>query len=239
MKKIGLILLAVLLVLPLALTACSKTEENNPSSVLNNEQETAYKDENGDTYLYVPYTSNSVEIIGYSGSDAFHAITIPGTIDNRVVAKIGKEAFKDNNAITEVSLPDSVTEIGEYAFAGCDYLTNVHFSSGLTTIGEGAFYQSALTTASLPAKLEEIGLYAFYQCRGLESVSFSGTVLGTIAVGAFFECTALEAIAIPEGTTSIGYQAFYGCTALVDLTVPSSVTEIGKYAFAQVPAMED
>ena len=48
---------------------------------------------------------------------------------------------------------------------------------------------------------------------------------------AFWDCTELTGLAIPDGVTSIGLGAFYGCESLKGLTIPDSVTYIGDYAF--------
>ena len=56
---------------------------------------------------------------------------------------------------------------------------------------------------------------------------------GVTSVGklAFYGCTALESVTLPNSLTSIGDYAFCGCTALESVTIPSSVKSIGDYAF--------
>jgi len=48
---------------------------------------------------------------------------------------------------------------------------------------------------------------------------------------AFYGCSGLTSVTIPNSVTSIGYYAFYSCDSLVSLTIGSSVTSIGSYAF--------
>ena len=50
---------------------------------------------------------------------------------------------------------------------------------------------------------------------------------------AFYGCTRLTSLTIPDGITSIGHQAFYGCTRLTSLTLPNSLTDLGTDAFAR------
>ena len=241
MKKLGIFLLVAILALSVSLTACSGSDEKETNSPLfGNQEETAYRNETtGETFLYVTYTSDTVEIIGYKGSDALHAVTVPEKIGEKTVARIGNEAFKDNNAITEITLPDTVTEIGDFAFAGCDYLTAVHFSANLKTIGECAFYQSALTSVSLPASLETLGQRAFYQCAALEGLTIAGGALREIGSAAFYECDKLTSVIIPTGVETVGSYAFYNCTALANVTIPETVTEIGEHAFAHTAAEDN
>ena len=41
--------------------------------------------------------------------------------------------------LTDVTIPNSVTEIGNYAFFGCYSLTNVTIPNSVTKIGDGVF----------------------------------------------------------------------------------------------------
>ena len=75
-----------------------------------------------------------------------------------------------------------------------------------------------------------IGSYAFYGCTGLTSVTIPDSVT-TIGVFALAGCTGLTSITIPDSVTSIDSYAFSGCTRLTSITIPKSVTEIGKQAF--------
>ena len=49
---------------------------------------------------------------------------------------------------------------------------------------------------------------------------------------AFYGCSGLTSITIPNSVTSIGIGAFYGCTGLTSITIPNSVTSIGIGAFS-------
>ena len=48
---------------------------------------------------------------------------------------------------------------------------------------------------------------------------------------AFWGCSSLEQITIPDSVTSIGDGAFGHCTSLRQIYIPSSVTSIGGGAF--------
>ncbi|MEC8332827.1 MAG: leucine-rich repeat domain-containing protein, partial [Verrucomicrobiota bacterium] len=60
---------------------------------------------------------------------------------------------------------------------------------------------------------------------------YSGLPVTSIGYGAFYNCTSLTGVTIPDSVTSIGYWAFFNCSSLISVTIPDSVTSIGEYAF--------
>ena len=78
--------------------------------------------------------------------------------------------------------------------------------------------------------LTSIGEEAFYECTGLTSVTIPNSVTD-IEDYAFAYCSGLTSITIPDGVTSIGEDAFEECSSLTSITIPNSVTSIGDYAF--------
>ena len=71
---------------------------------------------------------------------------------------------------------------------------------------------------------------AFYGCSGLTSVTIPNSVTSIVDY-AFYGCSGLTSVTIPNNVTSIGNGAFYGCTGLTSVAIPNSVTSIADYAF--------
>lgn len=53
----------------------------------------------------------------------------------------------------------------------------------------------------------------------------------SISGGAFFNCSLLKSVTIPEGILQIGPCAFTNCSSLSSISIPASVTSIGNAAF--------
>ena len=78
--------------------------------------------------------------------------------------------------------------------------------------------------------LTAIGDYAFYGCSSLTSITIPNSVT-SIGNRAFQNCSSLTSVAIPNSVTNIGYAAFASCSALTSVTIPNGVTSIGESAF--------
>ena len=66
-----------------------------------------------------------------------------------------------------------------------------------------------------------------------ETVVYEGVTYSVTSIGdyAFWDCSDLTSVTIPNSVTSIERSAFSGCTGLTSVTIPNSVTYIGDYAF--------
>ena len=170
------------------------------------------------------------EVVGYEGTAT--KIRIADTYQDLPVKTICDNAFDNNDKITFVIIPDSITSIGAGAFEGCASLTGVVIPNSVTSIGDSAFERCAsLTSVVIPDSVISIGARAFSRCDRLTSVEIGNSVT-SIGDYAFYNCDRLTSIKIQNSVTSIGISSFYNCSRLTRIVIPTSVTSIGNYAFS-------
>ena len=139
--------------------------------------------------------------------------------------------------ITQVVIPDTITEIGSYAFESCIGLTKLDLSAytHLISIEEHAFARcTGLTELKLPENITHTGLAAFFGCTRLKSIDLFACInLRKIGEHAFRDCISLtELDFLYTNLTEIGELAFYNCHDLRKVTFSSSLRKIGKSAFS-------
>ncbi len=177
-------------------------------------------------YYYVPATLKRVTITGGEiPLGAFYNCTyVTDIVLPDGLTDISDYAFCYCRSLDNIIIPDNVSAVGQYAFADCHSLTKINVPDKVTSISEYTFSKCyKLNNVSIPANVTSIGSCAFEKCYSLEQITLS-TKLKTIGNASFSNCTSLISVTIPENVTSISGQAFSGCEKIVEVINKSSLT---------------
>lgn len=143
----------------------------------------------------------------------------------------GERLYINNKEITNLIIPNAVTNIKDFAFINCTSLTSIEIPENVATIGTYVFsHCTSLISVKMANSVKSIGNYSFVGCTSLRDFKIPINVK-EIADGLFQNCSALTDIEIPESVVSIGEYSFWGCAGLTSIALPSYVATIGDNTF--------
>ncbi len=192
------------------------------------------------------------------------------------VTSIGQYAFSHCENLSEVYLPNSLSLLDSFAFEACENLRNFRIPSGVASLGIGVFSECTFLTNlqlsdgnttfflstdgvlfsrnrkklvcyppgktetfyQIPFATEEIIDGAFYKCTRLTEIWIpdSVTVMGD---GVFMYCANLSSVALPNHLSRLGSLTFMDCKGLSKVSIPLKLTHIGDYAFYGCKSLTD
>ncbi len=159
-----------------------------------------------------------------------------------------------NTEVTSVTLGGGTVTLKDSAFYHCEALTTITLSDSLTTIGASAFADTAITEMTIPASVTDVAGGAFAGAAALTAISVDASntaytsedgilfdvekttivaypankegteytvsaPITTIGAGAFASAVNLQAVVLSESVTAIEDDAFAGCSALGTITI--------------------
>ena len=153
-------------------------------------------------------------------------------VDLSNMTEIGKGAF-ENCALTDISIPASVTKICAHAFRCCSALKTLEFVAGtpekeLVLETEAFFGCGNMDLANngvLPSRIISIAARTFQEC-GITKLTLPQNDKLT-GVSRKLEFNGVQT----DNMGALGYGVFFGCRKLTDLTIPANVTVINEVVF--------
>ena len=130
-----------------------------------------------------------------------------------------------NNQIWYTSVNGEVVET--YS-GGYNNYADAHTTFGVNIVSNT--YVDGKGVIEFDGDVTIIGQCAFYGCSSLTSVTIPDSVT-TIGLGAFYFCDSLTSVTIPDSVTTIEDNVFTCCSSLTSVTIPDGVTTIGYAAF--------
>ena len=173
------------------------------------------------TFVSIPDGVTGIGVLTFDACRSLTSITIPNS-----VTYISGGAFSGCSSLADIIIPDSVTSIGDNAFSNCSSLTSISIPSAVTSIGNFPFRGCTALTAVLVAEGNE-----YYYSDGICLYNNEKTTLIFVPEGVLGELRILLT------TTTIDTAAFYHCSSLNSVTIPDSVTRIEINAFLECASL--
>ncbi len=181
------------------------------------------------------------------------------------VRTVGMQAFKDNNLLCKIFVPDSLRSVGSNAFyrsvstlyeyneimlvfyyvtgsispnvLSGQHTDHITVNDGIHTLGAGAFSQLPhLNTISLPDTLSTVGTDVF-KCTSNDVTVIIRGVDGTVDDSVFDGKTSgIRYIYIGDGVDTVGSYAFANSDTLKGVILEAATT-VESYAFANCPRL--
>ncbi|MBQ7598577.1 MAG: leucine-rich repeat protein [Clostridia bacterium] len=190
--------------------------------------------------LIISGTGAMPSILFQNGTPFWNNTSIKSAVISEGITNIADYLFNGCSNLAEISIPSTVTSIGSTSFAMCPiesiYLNPDNPAYSLR--GECLIHIASKTllmgtsNSVIPndGSVENITTFAFYGCSALKTIALPDS-LKSITEAAFCDCTGLTEIQFPSNLTTIGGSAFNGCTGLTEIQFPSGLTTIGNAAF--------
>ena len=188
-----------------------------------------------DGMFYQCYSLKNITIpsnIIYIGNEAFYRtplseITLPNSVTN-----MGDRVFEDCWWLENITLPNGLTSIGDRVFCSCSLLKNIVIPDGVTNIGNSAFANCALKSLSIPDSVINIGDYAFAGCE-FASITIPNSV-STLGTGAFSGCDSLTSIYMEKATPITLNRDILSASDYINTTLYVPSGSLGAYQVADI-----
>ena len=196
----------------------------------------------GDLAFYDSVSLTSVTIpdsVISIGSRAFEYCGLTSVIIGMSVTSIGWNAFVYCNSLESITFRGNAPT--RHTFSGVSDSAKIFIYRDATGFGETfgglpVVYKTVLPTDHLRYKVGG-NTVTITDCNEIVSgalaipLTYDGKPVTRIGDRAFWKCTNLTSVTIPDSVTRIGLWSFRRCTSLTSVTIPDSVISIYNGAF--------
>ena len=200
---------------------------------------------------------SSLTAVQIESTDAWMHITFKNEFSNPLSQ--AKHLYLHNNLVTEIAIPDSVTEVSSYALYNARDIQKISIPDSVTSIGKNAFYNCAsLRAVTVPDSVTSIDDGAFKGCTALEEITLPfvgksadatvdyetpfGWIFGhstSSSSGGIHQVNGYHYYSIPSSIKkvvitsddSLPRQAFENCASIEEIVLPDSLSVLGYRAF--------
>ena len=181
----------------------------------------------GLTQIHIPESVTKIEDNAFGNCNNLTDVVIPPSVTYL-------SGFQGCENLERVEL-NNTEIIGRGAFRSCRKLSNIDIPEGITEIQNEAFqYCNSLTHVTIPQSVIKLNAYAFNGCQNLESVILNNS--GALSAFVFAECRKLTSVTVGENITSIDLWTFDKCSALKEITFLGDAPSIHTSAFKSITA---
>ena len=193
---------------------------------------------------FMPLANDSYGVVA-GNARYLEEITIPETYNGKPVTTILESAFSGAINLKKITIPNSIVSVGDNAFYNCGNLEYNEKDNGLYLGNAENPYlifvkakDATITRCDINANTIAICDNAFYGCTEISVLNVPNSVKN-IGSYAFKGCSSVGLINIPDGCTYIGTETFADCSTLQKISIPASVSNISKSAFRDCVSLSE
>lgn len=178
--------------------------------------ESAFQDASALRSVVIPDSVTKVEYFAFYRCSDLKSVTF-----GKGLKKTSVEMFEQCTSLTNINF-GSLTEIAGRTFADCSSLESVTLPSTVTSIGNASFGDCYKLVSFTAPSVTEIPYQAFLNDRSLASINFPK--LENIYRTAFYGCSSLKSVHLPESTQFVHSNAFHE-----NVAVTCANTKLSRY----------
>lgn len=188
------------------------------------------------------FSCSTLEKVDFASLESFLNISFHGAMVNMLESSYRLSIAGEE--VTELTVPESVTELKSYVLSGCHSLKSVHLPSSLQSIGKSAFegcdnlkdvyFEDMKSLCSINYD-EQSHLFSnaehLYICGKESNALEVADDISAISDYAFANFKGLTSVKLSEKVTNLGKGTFKNCCNLKSLSLSADIKQIGKSTF--------